>query len=138
MATVGELDEMVRTAREYGCEELILLKCTSGYPATPEETNLLTIPHLKQHLATEVGVSDHTIVIGVAIAGLLLGATVVEEHFTLSRADGGLDVEFSMEPHEMKLLVDESFKAWQAWEGFHMGQLKLRNTRRSIGALFTP
>ena len=114
MATIAELDEAVKTARDAGCEELILLKCTSTYPATPEDTNLLTIPHLRQLFGTEVGLSDHTLGIGVAIASVALGATVIEKHFTLSRADGGVDSAFSMEPEEMKTLVEETCKAWQS------------------------
>lgn len=114
MATIAELDEAIRTAREAGCNDIILLKCTSTYPASPEDTNLLTIPHLKELFGTEVGLSDHTLGIGVAVASVALGATVIEKHFTLSRADGGVDADFSMEPDEMKLLVEETSNAWQA------------------------
>ena len=114
MATIAELDEAVRTARDAGCDDIILLKCTSTYPSTPENTNLLTIPHLKQLFNVEVGLSDHTLGIGVAIASVALGATVIEKHFTLSRADGGVDSAFSMEPDEMKMLVEETYRAWQA------------------------
>ncbi|MFQ5685287.1 MAG: pseudaminic acid synthase [Candidatus Scalindua sp.] len=114
MATVAELDETVQTARDAGCNEIILMKCTSSYPAAPEDVNLLTIPHLKKLFGTEVGLSDHTSGIGVSIASVVLGATVIEKHITLSRIDGGVDSEFSMEPDEMKLLVDETLKAWQA------------------------
>lgn len=114
MATIAELDEAVKTAREAGCKDIILLKCTSTYPASPEDINLLTIPHLKQLLDIEVGLSDHTPGIGVAIAGVALGATVIEKHFTLSRADGGVDSAFSMEPDEMKMLVEETYRAWQS------------------------
>lgn len=114
MATVAELDETVRTAREAGCKEIILMKCTSTYPAVTEDINLLTIPHLRELFDTEVGLSDHTLGIGVSIAGVVLGATVIEKHITLSRIDGGVDSEFSIEPDEMKLLVDETLKAWQA------------------------
>ncbi|WP_103668827.1 pseudaminic acid synthase [Pseudanabaena sp. BC1403] len=114
MATVAELDESVRTARESGCEELILLKCTSTYPTTPENTNILTIPHLRDLFDVQVGLSDHTIGIGVAVASVALGTTVIEKHFTLSRADGGVDSAFSMEPEEMRQLVIETKRAWQA------------------------
>lgn len=114
MTTVAELDEAVRSALESGCEDIILLKCTSTYPAMPADANLVTIPHLRQLFCTEVGLSDHTLGIGVSIAGVALGATVIEKHFTLRRADGGVDSAFSMEPDEMKLLVEETFKAWQA------------------------
>lgn len=114
MATVAELDELVRTVREAGCEELILLKCTSTYPASPENTNILTIPHMRELFDVQVGLSDHTLGTGVAVASVALGATVIEKHFTLSRADGGVDSAFSMEPDEMKALVIETERAWQA------------------------
>ncbi|WP_248929439.1 pseudaminic acid synthase [Paenibacillus hamazuiensis] len=114
MASIAELDEMVRAAREAGCKELVLLKCTSSYPATPEDSNLLTIPHMRQLFECEVGVSDHTFGIGAPLAGVALGATVIEKHFTLRRADGGVDSVFSMEPEEMRALVVESERAWQS------------------------
>jgi N-acetylneuraminate synthase len=114
MATVAELDEMVSTAKENGCIDLTLLKCTSSYPATPEGTNLLTIPHMKELFKCNVGLSDHTLGIGVAVASIALGVTVIEKHFTLSRAEGGVDSTFSMEPDEMKQLVLECNAAWQA------------------------
>jgi len=114
MATVAELDETVRAAREEGCKELILLKCTSTYPATPENTNILTIPHLRELFGCEVGLSDHTMGVGVSVASVAFGATVIEKHFTVSRADGGVDSAFSMEPAEMAQLVVETERAWQA------------------------
>ena len=114
MASVAELDDMVRTAKENGCEDLTLLKCTSSYPATPEGTNLRTIPHMKELFNCKVGLSDHTLGIGAAVASIALGATVIEKHFTLSRADGGVDSAFSLEPEEMKLLVRECNTAYQA------------------------
>ncbi len=114
MATVAELDETVRAARESGCKELILLKCTSTYPATPENTNILTIPHLRELFECEVGLSDHTMGIGVSVAAVALGATVIEKHFTLSRVDGGVDSSFSLEPNEIHSLVVESERAWQS------------------------
>lgn len=114
MATLGELDQAVSTAHEAGCDQLILLKCTSTYPATPEKTNISTIPHLKQLFGTEVGLSDHTMGVGVAVASVALGASVIEKHFTLSRADGGVDSAFSLEPHELKVLIVELERAWQA------------------------
>jgi len=114
MASVAELDEIVRTIRDAGCSEIVLLKCTSAYPSTPEDTNLLTVPHLRQLFDAEVGLSDHTLGVGVGIAAVALGATMIEKHFTLSRADGGVDSKFSMEPDEMQLLVEETHKAWQA------------------------
>ena len=114
MATVAELDDTVRAAREAGCKDLILLKCTSTYPATAENTNILTIPHLRELFGCEVGLSDHTMGLGVSVASIALGATVIEKHFTLRRADGGVDSTFSMEPVEMAQLVVETERAWQA------------------------
>jgi sialic acid synthase SpsE len=114
MASVAELDETVRTAREAGCSDIILLKCTSTYPATPENTNILTIPHMRELFNCQVGLSDHTMGVGVAVASVALGATVIEKHFTLCRADGGVDATFSMEPEEMKALVIETERAWQS------------------------
>jgi N-acetylneuraminate synthase len=114
MATVGELDETVRAAREAGCNDLILLKCTSTYPATPENTNILSIPHLRDLFNCEVGLSDHTMGLGVSVAAVALGASIIEKHFTLCRADGGVDSNFSLEPEEMRNLVIETERAWQA------------------------
>ena len=114
MATVAELDETVRAAREAGCKDLILLKCSSTYPATAANTNILTIPHLRELFDCEVGLSDHTMGIGVSVASVALGATVIEKHFTLNRADGGVDSTFSMEPTEMAQLVVETERAWQS------------------------
>ena len=114
MATLAELDEAVRAAREAGCRDLILLKCTSTYPADPKNTNLRTIPHMRDLFGCQVGVSDHTPGIGVATAAVALGATVVEKHFTLNRTDGGVDAAFSLEPAEMRTLVVETERAWQA------------------------
>lgn len=114
MASIAELDDTVRAARESGCEQLILLKCTSTYPATPENTNILTIPHLKTLFNCEVGLSDHSMGVGVSVASVALGASVIEKHFTLDRAEGGVDSAFSMEPAEMAQLVIETKRAWQA------------------------
>ena len=114
MATVAELDETVRAARESGCKDLILLKCTSTYPATAENTNILTIPHMRELFGCEIGLSDHTMGVGVSVASVALGASVIEKHFTLDRADGGVDSTFSMEPAEMAQLVLETERAWQA------------------------
>jgi pseudaminic acid synthase len=114
MATLAELDEAVRTARSAGCKDLVLLKCTSAYPATPEDSNLVTIPNLSDLFNCQVGLSDHTAGIGAAVAAVALGATLVEKHFTTCRADGGVDSVFSMEPSEMESLVTESRRAWQS------------------------
>ncbi len=114
MATVAELDESVRAARQAGCKDLILLKCTSTYPATAANTNILTIPHMRELFGCQVGLSDHTMGIGVSVASVALGATVIEKHFTLDRAEGGVDSTFSMEPSEMAQLVLETGRAWEA------------------------
>ncbi|BDV43446.1 pseudaminic acid synthase [Geotalea uraniireducens] len=121
MATVAELDETVRVAREAGCPGLILLKCTSTYPATPANTNIRTIPHLRELFGCEAGLSDHTMGTGVAVAAVALGATVIEKHFTLRRADGGVDAAFSLEPEELQSLVVETERAWQALGGISYG-----------------
>ena len=114
MASLAEIDEAVKVAREGGCQDIVLLKCTSSYPASPESTNILTIPHLRELFDCEVGLSDHTMGVGVAVASVVLGATVIEKHFTLNRADGGVDSAFSLEPSEMAALVIETKRAWQA------------------------
>ena len=114
MATLGELEESVEVIKEYGNRNLILLKCTSTYPAEASHTNILTIPNMRTLFDVQVGLSDHTLGTGVAIASVALGASLIEKHFTLSRADGGVDAAFSMEPWEMKLLVEETKRAHQA------------------------
>ena len=114
MARISEIEEAVETAREAGCDQIILLKCTSTYPANPVDTNLMTIPHLRDLFDVEVGLSDHTLGIGVSLAAVALRATVIEKHFMLARAEGGIDSVFSLEPDEMGALVDESLRAWQA------------------------
>ncbi|WP_449599052.1 pseudaminic acid synthase [Paenibacillus sp. Marseille-Q9583] len=138
MASSAELAEAVQTARDFGCKQLILLKCTSTYPAEPTNSNLATIPHMKELFNCEVGLSDHTLGIGVSIASVAMGASVIEKHFTLSRADGGVDSAFSMEPHEMKDLVDEATKAWQSIGVISYGatdsEKDSRKLRRSIYA----
>jgi N-acetylneuraminate synthase len=133
MATVAEIDEAVRTLRTGGCSELAMLKCTSTYPSTPENTNLRTLPHLREMFGCEVGISDHTLGIGVSVAAVALGAVIIEKHFTLARADGGVDSAFSMEPDEMKALAVESERAWQAMGQVHYGPTaaeKVAATRR--------
>ena len=114
MATIAEIDDAVRTAREAGCKDLILLKCTSTYPATPENSNVLTIPHMRELFGCEVGLSDHTMGIGASVAAVAHGATVIEKHFTLNRAAGGVDDAFSLEPDELSSLVTETERAWQS------------------------
>lgn len=114
MAKASELDESVRVARDAGCRDMVLLKCTSTYPATPANTNIRTIPHMRQLFDCQIGLSDHTMGTGVAVASVALGATVIEKHFTLDRMDGGVDSSFSMEPHELHALVTETERAWQS------------------------
>lgn len=114
MATIEELKETVAAVRQAGCKDLILLKCTSSYPANPKDSNLLTIPDMREQLGVQVGLSDHTLGIGAAVASVALGATVIEKHFTLDRSNGGVDSAFSLEPNEMKSLVLEVERAWMA------------------------
>ncbi len=121
MASIAELDEAVRAARGAGCKDLILLKCTSSYPSTPEFSNIVTIPHMRDMFGCEVGLSDHTLGVGVAVASVALGATVVEKHFTMDRSEGGVDSQFSLEPAEMRALVEETERAWQALGGVTYG-----------------
>lgn len=137
MATLGELEETVKVAKESGCKDLILLKCTSTYPATPENTNLNTIPHMRRLFNVQVGLSDHTMGCGAAIASVAFGATVIEKHFTLKRAEGGVDSSFSLEPEEFQILSIESERAWQSLGKVIYGvqseqENKSRDFRRSI------
>ncbi|WP_296662717.1 pseudaminic acid synthase [Paraburkholderia sp.] len=136
MATLGELDEAVQTAREAGCKDLVLLKCTSTYPASPENTNIRTIPHMRELLGCQVGLSDHTMGVGVSVAAVALGATVIEKHFTLRRADGGVDSAFSLEPEELENLVSETRRAWlalgQVTYGPTAAEMKSLEHRRSL------
>jgi len=136
MASIAELDEAVEAARSAGCKDLVLLKCTSSYPSTPKNTNVATIPHMRQLFGCEVGLSDHTMGMGAAIAAVALGASVIEKHFTLRRADGGVDSAFSAEPHEIEALVTETERAWQALGEIRYGatesELKSKEYRRSI------
>lgn len=123
MATLSEIDDAVRTARQHGSSQIVLLKCTSTYPASPENTNVSTIPHMRSTFDCEVGLSDHTMGCGTAIAAIALGARVIEKHFTLNRADGGVDSTFSMEPREFSMLRTEADRAWQA-----IGEVTYGNT----------
>jgi pseudaminic acid synthase len=130
MATAGEIDEAVRAAREAGCRDLVLLKCTSTYPATADNTNISTIPHMRTLFGCEVGLSDHTMGCGVSVAATALGASVIEKHFTLRRADGGVDSSFSMEPTELRQLREETERAWQA-----VGQVSYGPTAAELKSL---
>lgn len=134
MASLAELSELVETARSNGCNDLTLLKCTSSYPASPAGSNLATIPHMKALFDCTVGISDHTLGIGVAVESIAFGAMVIEKHFTLSRANGGVDAEFSLEPQEMKQLVKEVNAAYEAIGTVHYGLTSQESTkfRRSL------
>ena len=104
ISTLADIDETINLLRRCGSTNIILLKCTSSYPASPEDSNILTIPHMSALFDVHVGLSDHTMGNGTAIAAVTLGARVIEKHFTLSRSDGGVDSAFSLEPHELKNL----------------------------------
>ena len=115
MASRNELIETVEEARDAGCKELTLLKCTSTYPASPENTNISTISDMRRLFNCEMGLSDHTMGIGVSVASVAMGVSVIEKHMTLSRQDGGVDSDFSMEPNEMRNLVIETERAWRSY-----------------------
>lgn len=136
MASLREIEDAVRTAKVAGCEDIILLKCTSTYPAEPSNTNLFTIPHLAQAFGCQVGLSDHTGGIGVSVAAVALGATVIEKHFVLDRSAGGVDAVFSLEPSELSALVTETGRAKQALGQVCYGgteaEEKSKQYRRSI------
>ena len=150
MATVAELDEAVRAAREASCKDLVLLKCTSTYPSDPANSNLCTIPHMRELFDCEVGLSDHTLGIGAACAAVAFGASVIEKHFTTSRAEGGVDSTFSAEPNELAALVRDTESAWRALGAVSYGPTSAEESslafRRSlyvaedmaIGDVFTP
>jgi pseudaminic acid synthase len=124
VSSIADIDESVRVLKNNGCKDIILLKCTSTYPATPENTNLNTIPHLSQLHNCIVGLSDHTMGIGASVAAVALGARVIEKHFTLRRADGGVDSAFSLEPEELKALVIETERAFLALGNIQYGVQK--------------
>ncbi|GAB2689970.1 pseudaminic acid synthase [Aliiglaciecola aliphaticivorans] len=136
MATLAEIEQAVDCAKTAGCDDIILLKCTSTYPAEPSNTNLLTIPHLQAAFNTQVGLSDHTAGIGVSVAAVALGATVIEKHFVLDRNAGGVDAAFSLEPSELKSLVEESERGFEAMGsvtyGGSVAEEKSKHYRRSI------
>lgn len=130
MASLAELADAVATARQAGCRDLVLLKCTSNYPAQPTDANLQTLPHLKQLFDCQVGLSDHTLGLGVPLAAVALGARVIEKHLVLDRNSDVVDAAFSMEPNELKALVTESERAWQA-----LGQVRYGPTQREMASL---
>ncbi len=136
MASQSELAEAVEVLKAHGCKDLILLKCTSNYPAEPVDANLRTIPHLAELFQCQAGLSDHCTGIGVAVAAVALGATVIEKHFVLDRSEGGVDAEFSLEPAELRMLVDETRRAQLALGAVHYGvttkEVASRRHRRSL------
>jgi pseudaminic acid synthase len=137
-STVSEIDEAVNTLRKYGCRDLTLLKCTSAYPADPKEINLRTIPHMATLFGCDVGLSDHTLGIGVSVASIAFGVTCIEKHMTISRANGGVDSSFSMEPQEMAQLVLETNRAFDSlgrvFYGLEEAEGKVSAGKRSIYA----
>lgn len=122
MATLSEIEAALDAAREVGSGEVVLLACTASYPADPADARLANIALLQEAFGVPVGLSDHTLGIGVSVAAVALGAVVLEKHVTLDRAAGGVDAEFSLDPGEMTLLAAESHRAWQAATGTaHLG-----------------
>lgn len=136
MATLAEIENAVNTVRTFGNSEIALLKCTSSYPANPDDSNILTIPYLRKLFNCEVGLSDHTLGIGAAIAAVSHGATLIEKHVTLKRSDGGVDSAFSLEPEEIGQLVVEVERAWRSlgkpFFGPTNSELSSMTGRRSI------
>lgn len=122
-ATLAEIDEAVTTARKAGCDAIIILKCTSAYPAKAVDAHLHTLPHLASCFNTVVGMSDHSLGLAIPIASVALGASMIEKHYTLSRAEGGIDSAFSLEPQEFAVLVQETTYAWQALGNIYYGPL---------------
>jgi len=138
MATIVELAEAVSALKGAGCKDIILLKCTSSYPASPEDSNVSTIPHMRDLFGVHVGLSDHTLGVGVAVASVVYGAVLVEKHFTLDRSAGGVDSTFSLEPQEFKSLRVETERAWLSlgtvkYGGTHSEE-KSKTYRRSLYA----
>lgn len=128
-ATLKELTEAVEAARSAGCRDLILLKCTSNYPADPTDANLQTLPHMKELFQCQVGLSDHTLGTAVAVASVALGARVIEKHVTLNRSDGDIDAAFSLEPVELAQLVRDTHAAWQA-----LGQVSYQPSMKEMAS----
>ena len=114
MASIKEIEESVKVAKKNGAKKIILLKCSSNYPARPEDMNLKTLTKMKKKFNCEIGLSDHTLGIGSSIAAVTLGARLIEKHFTLSKKFNTVDSSFSLEPDEMKKLVDETLVAWKS------------------------
>ena len=125
IATFEEVDEAVEAAREVGCTDLVLLKCTSAYPARPEDIHLNTLSVMRERWGCQVGLSDHTLGLGTAVAAVALGATVIEKHVTMDRSDGGVDSAFSLEPQELADLVTASDAARRSLGAVHLGPSEL-------------
>ncbi|MHA6287074.1 pseudaminic acid synthase [Maricaulis sp. CAU 1757] len=150
MASIGEIDDAVRTARDNGCSGLALLHCLSSYPAPIDQADLATVPHLGQAFGVIPGLSDHTPGTACSVAAVALGARVIEKHFTLSRADGGPDSAFSLEPDEFTRLVEDCHNAFHALGQVRYGEAQCERGsvqfRRSLyvvrdiaaGEAFTP
>lgn len=136
ISTLADIELAVTTLLDNGCKDLVLLKCTSTYPASPENTNISTIPHMAQLFDCHAGLSDHTLGVGTAVASIALGARVIEKHFTLNRSEGGVDSAFSMEPAEFKTLVEETERAFlslgKVTYGIMKEELKSLTFKRSI------
>ncbi len=132
IATKAEISEAIEAARRGGCKEIILLHCVSGYPTDPIDSNLRTIIDLKESFNTVTGLSDHTQGIAVPVAAISLGACFIEKHFTLRRADGGPDAEFSLEPRELKELVSSCRIAWEALGQVHYNIKVSEKTNQSL------
>lgn len=132
MATVAEIDDAIRAAKDAGNEQIVILKCTSTYPATPENTNISTIPNMRDAFGVEVGLSDHTMGCGVSVAAVGMGAVLIEKHFTLARADGGVDSTFSLEPAEFRMLRTETERAWQSIGQVTYGGTKAEEKSRAF------
>jgi pseudaminic acid synthase len=124
MATAAEIHDAVLAARSGKSQDVLLLKCTSTYPATADNTNVSTIPHMHESFGCPVGLSDHTMGTGVSVAATAMGAVLIEKHFTLRRADGGVDSAFSMEPAEFSMLRHETERAWQSIGAISYGPTK--------------
>ncbi len=136
LASISDLEDVVNTLKENGCNDFVLLKCTSTYPASPSNSNILTIPHMMNLFNCDIGLSDHTLGIGTSIAAVSHGACLIEKHFTLDRKEGGVDSQFSLEPNEFKLLVEETERAWNSLGNVYYGPTADENNaskkRRSI------
>ncbi|MBU0690739.1 pseudaminic acid synthase [bacterium] len=139
MATQAEIEEALNTLRDNGATEIALLKCTSAYPAPPESMNLKTIPDMARRYGVEVGLSDHTLGIAAPVAAVSLGACIIEKHFTLSRNDPGPDSSFSLEPHELRQMIEAIRIAERVVGSVHYGPASSDkpnlNIRRSLYAI---